>query len=78
MEKVSELRNIELGKISPSPRNPRKTFNEEELNELAQSIQQKGLLQPITVRPVGKAFEIVCGERRYRPFSFANFAISFN
>lgn len=65
MEK-EQLMNIEIGKISPSPRNPRKTFNEEELNELAQSIQQKGLLQPITVRPVGKTYEIVCGERRYR------------
>lgn len=47
--------------------NPRKTFDEEKLNELAENIEKQGLLQPITVRP-GKeqGYEIVCGERRYR------------
>ena len=57
---------IEITKISPSPRNPRKTFSETDLAELAQNIRNQGLLQPITVRPVGKAYEIVCGERRYK------------
>ena len=57
---------IEITKISPSPRNPRKTFSEEDLAELAQNIRNQGLLQPITVRPIGKTYEIVCGERRYR------------
>lgn len=57
---------IEITKISPSPRNPRKTFSEEDIAELAQNIRNQGLLQPITVRPIGKTYEIVCGERRYR------------
>lgn len=66
MEKTSKLMEIEIAKINPSPRNPRKTFAEAELDELAQNIRNQGLLQPITVRPIGKAYEIVCGERRYR------------
>ncbi|MBO4550100.1 MAG: ParB/RepB/Spo0J family partition protein, partial [Bacteroidaceae bacterium] len=67
MKVASKLINIGLSKISPSPRNPRKTISETELDELAQNIRQQGLLQPITVRPVGKdKYEIVCGERRYK------------
>lgn len=66
MKKVTELKDIGLEKIFPSPRNPRKTVSETELDELAQNIKNQGLLQPITVRPVGDAYEIVCGERRYR------------
>ena len=57
---------IEVSRINPSPRNPRKTFSETDLAELAQNIRNQGLLQPITVRPVGKTYEIVCGERRYK------------
>lgn len=66
MKKVPQLMEIEITKISPSPRNPRKTFSEPDLAELAQNIRNQGLLQPITVRPVGKTYEIVCGERRYK------------
>lgn len=66
MKKVTELKNIGLDKIFPSPRNPRRTVSETELDELAQNIRNQGLLQPITVRPAGEAYEIVCGERRYR------------
>jgi len=66
MEIVSKMMEIEIAKVNPSPRNPRKTFSEDELAELAQNIRQQGLLQPITVRPVGDTYEIVCGERRYR------------
>lgn len=61
------IENIELKNIKPSGFNPRKTFSEESLNELAASIKEQGILQPIVVRPKGKTkFEIVCGERRYR------------
>lgn len=66
MEVTSKLMEIEISKINPSPRNPRKTFNETELDELAQNIRNQGLLQPITVRPIGETYEIVCGERRYK------------
>ena len=69
-----EVRRIPLKDIVPSSNNPRKTFNADELNELAESIKENGLLQPITVRPIKTEedgsefakFEIVCGERRYR------------
>ena len=58
---------IPLKNITPSKENPRKSINPEELNELADSIKENGLLQPITVRPIEKdKYEIVCGERRYR------------
>lgn len=74
-----EIKQIPLSLVSPSPMNPRKTFDEDELQELADNIEKQGLLQPITVRPVKHPrdeygdrpdkYEIVCGERRYRAFS---------
>lgn len=78
-----EIRQIPLSLVSPSPMNPRKTFDEDELQELADNIEKQGLLQPITVRPIadkkqfavvdGNAdfhpkYEIICGERRFRAF----------
>lgn len=59
-------RMISLTDIDPSPDNPRKEFEEEPLAQLAASIAEQGLLQPIVVRPKGGRFEIVAGERRYR------------
>lgn len=76
-----EIRQIPLSLVTPSPMNPRKTFDEDELQELADNIEKQGLLQPITVRPIadkkqftvvdGNAdfhpeYEIICGERRFR------------
>ena len=55
--------------LRPNPRNPRKYFDEEHLQELADSIRERGLIQPIVVRPVARtpdAFEIIAGERRWR------------
>jgi len=57
---------MELSKIVFSDYNPRKSFSETELNELANSIKQIGVLQPITLRPKGDVYEVVCGERRTR------------
>jgi ParB family chromosome partitioning protein len=57
---------VELSKIVTGDFNPRKSVNENELTELAESIKQVGILQPVLVRPKGKKFEIVCGERRFR------------
>lgn len=57
---------LSLSLISPSSYNPRKKIDESELMELASSIKEKGVLQPIVVRPIGERFEVVCGERRYR------------
>ena len=64
-----EYKEIPLGMVKPSPMNPRKTFDDEAVKELAANIERQGLLQPITVRPCVGGYEIVCGERRYRAFS---------
>jgi ParB family chromosome partitioning protein len=52
---------VALSKIVVSGLNPRKSIHESELQELADSIKQVGVLQPVLVRPKGKKFEIVCG-----------------
>lgn len=73
-----DFQKIPLDSVKPSPMNPRKTFDEEAVQELAANIEKQGLIQPITVRPrvcqialgeeVTDGYEIVCGERRYRAF----------
>ena len=62
------VREIEIGLIQPNPLQPRRTFAEGPLAELAESIAARGVLQPILVRPAAEAgrFEIVAGERRWR------------
>ncbi len=63
------VRKIAIALIKANPRNPRKDFNDEELSDLARSIGQRGVVQPIIVRPSPDAqdeFEIVAGERRWR------------
>ena len=61
----TDVRLLDLNKIINSTYNPRKNFREETLLELAESIKQSGVLQPICVRPKDEGFEIVYGERRY-------------
>jgi len=63
---MSAVIEIELKKIHPSKLNPRLDVNIGRLNELAASIREVGLLQPIIVRPLNGEFEVVLGERRYR------------
>lgn len=60
------IKEIELRKIRPSKHNPRLEINIERLNELAESIREVGLLEPIIVRPLNNEYEVVVGERRYR------------
>ena len=62
---------IELELIRPNPYQPRKTFEEERLNDLASSIQQHGILQPIVLRQTVQGYYIVVGERRYRASKLA-------
>jgi len=66
MTNASEYRNLPLASLTESPNNPRRTFEEAALNELAESIKTQGILAPLVVRPVGQRFEIVAGARRYR------------
>jgi len=62
----SGVREIEIGRIRPNPNQPRIQFSEESIDELADSIAERGVLQPILLRPHGDGFEIVAGERRWR------------
>lgn len=66
-----------ISELKPSPLNPRKTIDESELSELAQSIMSKGVLQSLLVRPLkkGKGYEIICGERRYRAAKIAKLKV---
>jgi ParB family chromosome partitioning protein len=58
---------IEVSAIAPNPRQPRRSFDEEALDELAESIRQVGLLQPVVVRAAGRGrYELIMGERRWR------------
>lgn len=69
---LAGLQTIPLSAITPNPLNPRKHFDKDALNELAESIKTHGVRQPILVRPKGKdKFEIVCGERRFRASKLA-------
>lgn len=66
---------LALDQVYPSPTNPRKRFDETELNELAASIREHGVMQAILVRPIPglfTAYEIVAGERRWRASKLAN------
>ena len=67
------LRTVAVADLLPSPFNPRQNFDEAELQELAGSIREKGLLQPILVRPAEQPgrYEIVAGERRWRAAQMA-------
>jgi len=57
---------VEIDKISPSPFQPRRAFDEIKLQELAMSIRNQGIIQPLVVRPKGERFELIAGERRWR------------
>lgn len=66
-----KLTRLPVSKILPNPSQPRKAFPEDELQSLAQSIQENGLLQPVTVRKVGSLYYLVAGERRLRACKIA-------
>lgn len=60
------FRTVPVASIVPNPHQPRKEFDQAELDDLRKSIQSSGLLQPLLVRPKGNGFELVAGERRFR------------
>ena len=62
----SGVRMIPVSAIAPHPDQPRRHFDEDALNELAASIAERGIIQPIVVRPHGHTYQIVAGERRWR------------
>ena len=67
---MKQTRDIPLNKIVSNRYQPRLTFNEEAIKELALSIKENGLIQPISVRQNGDNYEIIAGERRYRAYCF--------
>jgi ParB family transcriptional regulator, chromosome partitioning protein len=60
------LRHLPIDMLKANPNNPRRHFSEDDIASLASSLKEKGVLQPIMVRPKGQSFEIVAGERRWR------------
>ncbi|PIR95977.1 MAG: hypothetical protein COT92_03400 [Candidatus Doudnabacteria bacterium CG10_big_fil_rev_8_21_14_0_10_42_18] len=77
-EKVSyedaTIQEIDVNKISPNPLQPRKFFEEGPLRELAASIKEHGVIQPLVVSPTATGFELVVGERRFRASQLAGLA----
>lgn len=65
-EDSSILREVSIDEVVPNPDQPRKNFDEDDLNELADSVRLNGILQPIVVRSKDGAYQIVAGERRYQ------------
>lgn len=66
-----KLLSLPIDQIHPSPFQARKSFDEQELTALAQSIRENGLLQPVTVRRAAEGYELVAGERRLRACQLA-------
>jgi ParB family chromosome partitioning protein len=67
----AQIREVPVSKILPNPAQPRLSYDEESLTELADSIREHGVLQPILVRPSGGKFELIAGERRWRASGMA-------
>ncbi len=68
-EASAGARRLPIEFLRPNPRNPRKRFDDAELDELAASIKERGVIQPVVVRPIPRvadAYEIIAGERRWR------------
>jgi ParB family chromosome partitioning protein len=68
-ERVRGQRRVAIELVKPNPRNPRRNYSDAELAELADSIKERGIIQPVVVRPLRGAadrFEIIAGERRWR------------
>jgi len=66
-----ELKMISVGEIQPNPFQPRESFEKESLRELADSIRDASVIQPIVVRRLGKGYQIIAGERRWRAAQMA-------
>uniref|UniRef100_UPI00125D5672 ParB/RepB/Spo0J family partition protein n=1 Tax=Acinetobacter sp. TUM15509 TaxID=2609154 RepID=UPI00125D5672 len=70
---VKELRrNVQITDIQASPNQPRKLFNQQDIKDLAASIEEIGLLQPIAVRRINDKYELIAGERRLKAHQFLN------
>lgn len=68
---VDKVLRVDVAKLHPSKLQPRRDFPQESLNELADSIREQGVLQPIVVRQDGEGYELIAGERRWRASQLA-------
>ena len=68
-QRIDTIKDLEVARINPNPFQPRQEFDEDGLNELKQSIAEKGVIQPITVRRFGNGYQLIAGERRLRAVS---------
>jgi ParB family chromosome partitioning protein len=74
-EGSSNLNEIEISQIEPNPNQPRREFDQEALQDLATSIRELGIIQPITLRKIsGEKYQIIAGERRWRASQLAGLA----
>ncbi len=71
MQKDLKIEYIAINTISPNPYQPRKVFSQAALEDLASSIKEHGLMQPITVRLIGNTYELIAGERRLKACKLA-------
>jgi ParB family chromosome partitioning protein len=71
LEKTADFKLVPIANITPSKTNPRTHFNQEYLQQLGDSIAEKGIIEPLIVRPLGAKLEIVAGECRYRSAGLA-------
>jgi len=71
----ARLEDVPIASISPNPQQPRLHFDEESMADLASSIRQIGVLQPVLVRPVDGGYELIAGERRWRAARRAGLAV---
>ncbi len=71
VEQVTSVNRIPVDQIEPNPKQPRRDFDEQSLQELAQSIRLHDIIQPITVTRVGNRFRLISGERRWRAAKIA-------
>lgn len=71
-ERSKKIIFLRLDRIKPNPFQPREDFNPEGMEELVQSIKEKGIIQPILVRPKGDDYELIAGERRLRAANLLN------
>lgn len=67
-----EILHVDLVKIKPNPFQPREDFNPQGMEELTQSIREKGVIQPVLVRQRGEHYELIAGERRFRAAKLLN------
>ena len=72
LKRVDEIAKIAISEIRPNPNQPRREFDQSSLQELANSIKEKGVVTPITVRELDSRYELIAGERRWRASKILN------